>query len=338
MTTRIDMKTFLIWLLGVALFFVVLIFGTYFGMRREDIPYAALEKAYSNATSKFVDLPSGVRAHYRIDGKQDGRTLVLIHGYGVSLESWTAWISELRSDFRLVSVDLPGHGLTRSPADYAPWNSGFVDFIDEFTGVMGLTRFVIVGNGSGGNAAWRFALRRPERLEAMVLISPFGWPHGDKSNPLVVELFSNPKIQPLLIEIDPSGMVQNGLNSAYENKALVTDRMISRYSEMARAPGHRRILGTLMLERDRSLSATGEKLATIKAPTLILWGNKDALAPVGDAKRFSDAISGSKMIVYDGIGHMVHEETPAKSATDLKAFLAEHSTGGDPTAASKVAR
>jgi pimeloyl-ACP methyl ester carboxylesterase len=322
------MKTVFKWLLGSTLFFIVLVVGIYFGLKRKDIPYDTLEKAYSSPASKFVDLPSGTRAHYRIEGKQDGHTLVLVHGYGVSLETWSAWVSELRNNLRVVSVDWPGHGLTRSPRTYVPSSSGHIDFIEEFANALGLAKFVAIGAGSGGNIVWQFTLRHPARVEALVLVGAHGWPGAERNNPRVVELFSNPKIQPLLVELDLGGMIQNGLNSAFENKALITDAMIIRYSEMLRAPEHRRILSTLMLDRGNAFHATPDVLAAIRVPTLILWGSKDALTPATNAKKFGDAIAGSKVVVYDGIGHMLHEEIPEKSAADLKAFLAKLAVPG----------
>ncbi len=86
-----------------------------------DIPYATLEAKYASPASQYADLPGGVRVHYRDEGpRQAARTLVLIHGFSASLHAWEPWVERLSKDYRVVTLDLPGHGLTRAPGDYAP--------------------------------------------------------------------------------------------------------------------------------------------------------------------------------------------------------------------------
>ena len=85
---------------------------------RPDIPYADLEARYAAPTSKFVDLPGGVRMHYRDDGDPSKPVIVLVHGFGDSFLSWEGWIKRLSPDFRVITLDPPGHGLTRAPAGF----------------------------------------------------------------------------------------------------------------------------------------------------------------------------------------------------------------------------
>ncbi len=115
-------------------------------------------------------MKNGARAHFRIQGNPDGRTLVLLHGFGVNLETWEPWVKELSGEYRLISVDQPGHGLTQAPAEYLPTMPAFVDFVDEFAGAIGLTRFTVGGNSMGGVMAWGLALRHPDRVDALMLV------------------------------------------------------------------------------------------------------------------------------------------------------------------------
>ena len=87
---------------------------------RPDIPYAELEAKYAVATSKYVDLPGRMRMHYRDDGDPAGPVVMLVHGFGDSFLSWDGWIQRLSPEFRVITIDLPGHGLTRAPAGYRP--------------------------------------------------------------------------------------------------------------------------------------------------------------------------------------------------------------------------
>jgi len=283
------MKTLLKIVLGVIVLGVAIVVGGFFALRRDDIPYATLEAKYANGASKFIDLQSGVHMHYRDQGNAQGRVLLLIHGYGVSLETWEPWVRRLGSEFRLVSLDLPGHGLTRAPESYVPKITSFVDTVDEFATAMRLKSFALVGNSMGGNIAWLYALKYPTRLDALVLVDAGGWlPKGMENGetdelPRVFRLIANPHIAPLLAQLDPAPLMRNGLKLAYANDALATDEMVTRYSEFARAPGHRHFIGEIQRSMDKDVSATDRKLAAIRAPTLILWGTKDELIPVEDA-------------------------------------------------------
>ena len=89
----------------VALVLLVVAIG-YAILRRPDIPYETLEARYVTPTSHFVDLPSGVRAHYRDDGNPSAPLVLLVHGFGDSFLSWAPWIDILSRDFRVVTLSL----------------------------------------------------------------------------------------------------------------------------------------------------------------------------------------------------------------------------------------
>jgi pimeloyl-ACP methyl ester carboxylesterase len=321
------MKTVVKILLGLVAFVILVVVGGFFAMKAADIPYATLEAKYANSASKFIDLPSGVHMHYRDQGDPKGRALVLIHGFGLSLETWEPWVKALGSNYRLISVDLPGHGLTRAPEAYSPTITAFADIVAEFATAIGLDKFNVGGNSMGGNTAWLVAMKYPARVDALVLVDAGGWPTPEmqsgtrEDQPLVFRLIANPQIAPLLAQLDPTPLMRNGLKLAYYNDALATDAMVTRYAEFARAPGHRQFIGQIQRRMTSDVFATDAKLAVIQVPTLILWGDKDELIPVTDAPKFSKAIAGSTVIIYQGIGHIPSEEAAEKSAADLKAFL-----------------
>ena len=130
------------WLFGgvlalVGLIALVLVAG-YFVLKRDDVPYETLAARYESAASRYVDLPSGVRMHYRDEGQATGPTLLLIHGFSASLHTWEPWVQRLGDEYRVITLDLPGHGLTRAPAGYQASIEAFRDAgggaIEVFTG------------------------------------------------------------------------------------------------------------------------------------------------------------------------------------------------------------
>jgi pimeloyl-ACP methyl ester carboxylesterase len=175
----------------------------------------------------------------------------------------------------------------------------------------------------GGHTAWMMALRHPDHVDGLVLVDAAGWMTLDPNQPrpLVFRIINNPTLQPWLDSLDLKLFLRSGLKAAFEDKTRVSDAMIDRYSDFALAPGHRQILGGVLRAITPAVGATKEKLAAIQMPTIILWGDKDLLIPVANAKKFQEAIAGSSTIIYPNVGHLPHEESPQKSVRDLLRFL-----------------
>lgn len=323
------------WLLGglLALVGIVAIVGAvgYFTLKRDDIPYETLAAKYESAASRYIDLPSGVRMHYRDQGvtQPAGQppvpTILLIHGYSASLHTWEPWVERLGEQYRVVSIDLPGHGLTRAPAGYRATIENFRDVVAEFARAYGLTRFTIAGNSMGGNVAWSYALAHPDQLDALILVDSAGWPHPEREGALdrspLMQALRNPTLGPMLRDLDNTRLFRQGLQSSFADPAKVDDAMVTRYVELARAPGHRDILLQLQTGYASRTQASNERLAAIHIPTLIIWGAHDNLIPVADSELFHTAIAGSQLVVFQDSGHIPQEEIPDASATAVSEFL-----------------
>lgn len=282
-----------------------------------DIPYSDLEAKYASPASRYMDLPGGVRAHYRDQGQ--GPTIVLLHGFSASLHTWEPWVRRLSGDYRLVSIDLPGHGLTRTPDGYVTSVQGNVAFVKAAAEQLHLPPFVLVGNSMGGGVAWNYALAHPQDLRAIVLVSPGGWPRQEENEetPLVFKMMGNPVGRAILRYADPRPVAGPGLKDAYLDEKLVTPAVVDRYVDFARAPGRR----AMLLSRRPQQQATPQTFAAVSVPTLILHGEQDKLIPVADGKAMAQAIPGARLIVYREVGHIAMEQIPDRSAADLRAFV-----------------
>jgi len=316
------------WVLGGLLAIVGLIavigVGGYFALKRPDIPYETLAARYESAASRYVDLPGGVRMHYRDEGAQGGPTLLLIHGFSASLHTWEPWVQRLGGEYRIISLDLPGHGLTRAPAGYQASIEAYRDLVHEFTRAQGLNSFALAGSSMGGNVSWEYALAHPEQVEALILVDASGWEETRaefSEEPEVFKLLRNPVLGPLMRDLDNSRLIREGLQAGFADPSLVDDMMVERYTLLSRAPGHRDILLQMTLGfRDRNY-ATPERLRALTTPTLVLTGDTDRLVPPEHARQFHDAIGGAELIVFEATGHIPQEERPDQSATAVRDFL-----------------
>jgi pimeloyl-ACP methyl ester carboxylesterase len=288
-----------------------------------EIPYATLDAKYALTTSQRFEPQPGLRIHYTDEGNRSGRTLIFVHGFSASVHAWRPWIERLRDTYRLIAIDLPGHGLTEAPGDYRASLDSSAELVGKLADHAGVERFVLAGNSMGGAVSLVFAMRHPERLDGLVLVDAAGWPgeEGEKRGgpPGMFAMFNNPVGRGIIKWFDPRMFAAGGLKSAYLDETLVTQELIDRYGELALAPGHRDILLT-QNSRSEAL-ASAANFAKIPVPTLVMSGEQDELIPVEDSRAIAAAIPGAKLVTYPGVGHVPMEQTPDQSADDLKAFL-----------------
>jgi pimeloyl-ACP methyl ester carboxylesterase len=175
----------------------------------------------------------------------------------------------------------------------------------------------------GGSAAWQLAVRHPDRVSALILVDAAGFandkPPGDQ--PLGFKIMRYGIGRKVLSKIDNRPLVEQGLKADFYDKSLITPFIVDRFAEFQRAPGHREILMSVNMGGGSKAASTAELLSTVKVPTLILWGENDPLIEPAAAKKFADAIAGSKLITYPKTGHLPQLEIPQRSAADVAAFL-----------------
>lgn len=284
---------------------------------RPDIPFDHLQQKYGAQGDNYLQMPDGVLVHFRDEGPRNGPTLVLVHGFTASLIDWDAWAGPLAKHYRVIRLDLPGHGLTLSPAGYQVSIDRHADLIDALTARLNAPRFVLVGNSMGGAVAWNFAIRHAGRLDGLVLEDAVGWPQpkGAPSNP---NLPRGPMARAVLRKVDMKPLFARVLKTVLVDPSLVTPAMIDRYAEFARAPGHRAIL---LVGPGSPSRMTVADLGLIKTPTLILQGEQDKLVPFADGQAFAKAIPGAVLVAYPNVGHAPMEQIPGRSANDLDRWL-----------------
>ena len=126
-------------LIGLAIVVVAGLAGAFWYFSHAVDSARVLEAKYATPPSQFVMLPDGARAHYRDRGPRDAPVLLLIHGSNASLFTWEPWTDAARRHFRVVAVDLPGHGLTGAVPNQDYSQAGMVEFVHEFADKIGLT-------------------------------------------------------------------------------------------------------------------------------------------------------------------------------------------------------
>lgn len=300
-----------------------------FLLRTPDTDPSAMRAKYADDSSRFAEGADGMQVHYRDQGNPEGTPIVLIHGSSASLHTWEPLVERLGADYRLITYTQPGHGLTGPhPRDDYSF-AGRAEALDLITEELGLERFVLGGNSMGGWMTWRYALARPERIEALLLLDASGAPlrPGEEEPPLNIgfRLLQSPVGRFLSLHYTPRAVIERSALQTVSVKSVMDEAAVDRYWELLRYPGNRRAAGLrAVVEREPEYAG---RLGEIEAPTLIIWGAEDRLVLASAAQTFDDAMPNAKVIIYDGIGHLPMEEAPDRTAEDIDAFLKTLLTG-----------
>ncbi len=300
---------------------VAALVGAFFYFSEADIPRATLEAQYATPPSQFVTLPDGARVHYRERGPKDASVLVLVHGSDASLFTWEPWSKNLSDKFRVISLDLPAHGLTGAVPNRDYSQKGMTVFVHEFADKLGLKTFALAGNSMGGGVVARFAETYPDRVSKLILVDAAGMPVGPGDHvPVGFMIARMSFMRPVMLHITPRALFSEGLNDAIVRKSVITDKMIDMYWRFHLMEGAREA-NAERFATNEDYGYVKDHIGQIKAPTLILWGAQDHLIPVAAAHAFNRAIPGSKVIIYPATGHIPMEEVADQSAADVRAFL-----------------
>lgn len=307
------MKTAILLLLAIALLASA---GAALWLWTPDLPRAALEAKYFDAGSRYVEV-EGARLHVRESGSRDGPPVLMLHGFGSSLHTWEPWARMLGADHRVIRIDLPGAGLTGAdPArDYGDERA--TRLIAALLDRLGIARTSVIGNSIGGRIGWRLAAEYPDRVDRLVLVAPDGYASPGFAYGVAPSI---PVVFRLLPWVLPEAMLRMNLAPAYGDPARLSDDVLARYHDLMRAPGVRRAV------LDRTVQTVLQPpepwLAKIVAPTLLVWGERDAMIPVANAQDYLRAIRGSELVVLPALGHVPFEEAPEASLPAVRAFLA----------------
>jgi pimeloyl-ACP methyl ester carboxylesterase len=294
---------------------------TWLELRGPDISYEMLEAKFADDDSRFVDLPGRLHVHYQEEGHASLPPLVLLHGFGDSYTTWDGWVRELGSQFRIIRLDFPGHGLTRAPCDYVLRGDALAEFVDAFAARLDLPQFAVAGSGMGGSVAWQLALRHPDRINALILVDAAGFPNEQSpaTLPFAYRIARFRLGRALLRNIDNRPLIDDLLQADVYGKSVITPALVDRWAELQRAPGHRAIL--MSADPTTLNSASAPVLLYLQAPTLVITGESDVVVEPASARKLAAAIPGAKLVVYPHVGHLPQIEIPQRSAADVATFL-----------------
>lgn len=256
----------------------------------------------------------------------DGPVLLLLHGMAGSGETWRLVVPALAGQFTVVVPDLLGHGASAKPrTEYSL--GAHANVLRDLLALLGHERATIVGHSYGGGVAMQFAYQFPERCERMVLVGSGGL--GEDVNPLLRTL-TLPGAEQLFPLVCSPQLRDFGRRIAawLENHGLraspTAEEIWRSYASLAERDSRRAFFRTLQAvidHRGQSVSASDRLYLTAQMPTLIVWGERDAIIPVDHAHAAHRAIAASRLELFEDAGHYPHCEAPERFVHALCEFV-----------------
>lgn len=235
----------------------------------------------------------GLRVNYEISG--EGDAVLLLHGWASSLRPYRALMDQLSKKYRVIAVDFPGMGQSEEPKE--PWDvDGFVDFVLAFLEQFEIRKLSLVGHSYGGRVIIKLANRDlPFVIDKIVLIDSAGIkPPASKKKSLRQRVF---KVGKWFLSLKPIAKL---FPTALEKLRV----KFGSADYAAASPMMRQCLVKAVNEDLTHL------LPGIKAPTLLVWGDRDTATPIRDAQLMEKTIPNAGLAVIPGTGHFSFAENP----------------------------
>lgn len=267
----------------------------------------------------------GHKVAFRTAG--EGPVVLLVHGMAGRSATWQHVMPTLAQRFTVVAPDLAGHGESGAPRRGEYSLSAHANVLRDLLNVLGHERATLVGQSLGGGVAMQLAYQFPERCERLVLVSSGGL--GPEVN-LMLRALALPGAEyvfPLLCTPsirDIGNRVASWFRGAGLRAAPAVEEMWRSYTSLADADARRAFFRTLNAVIDiggQAVSADDRLYLTSQVPTLIIWGSNDPIIPVSHARAAHEAMPGSRLEIFDDVGHFPHCEAPDRFAEVLVDFI-----------------
>jgi len=241
--------------------------------------------------------------------KGQGKTLVILHGWGGSSKSWENVVEILsKNKYRIVCPDLPGFGESDSPKK--PWDlNEYIRFVLEFLKTIDVEDFILLGHSFGGGLSTKITADNPRLVQKLILCDAAVVRAKErlsfrqrlaKSTSFITKIFSKSDFYKKNIQIKLRPLIYKiaGTNDYYKASELMKETFRKVFAEDLRA-----------------------YLIYIKKPTLIVWGEKDITTPIEDAYTIKNAIDGAELSIIKEVAHSPHIKKPEELARIITEFI-----------------
>lgn len=263
-----------------------------------------------------------VRLHSASLGK--GRTLLFLHGFGANSYSWSKVSQSLSEDYRLILLDLKGHGASPKPNDKAYSLRDQAELVSAFITDNALEDVTLIGHSLGGGIALLAALKLSAQarnpMSSLILIDSVAYA---QPLPTFIKFLRIPLLAQLSVWLVPDRLkTVHVLKLAYYDPDKITEEAVDAYSAPLSLPGaHHALIQTARQIIPPDIEEISLRYGSIRVPTLLVWGNHDRIVPLQIGERLHRSIPNSELVVINDAGHVPQEEKPEATLEAIRKFL-----------------
>lgn len=259
----------------------------------------------------------GMRVRYLSAG--EGPPLLLIHGMFTSATSWSRLIPWLSHRFRVIAPDLPGFGASEKATRHPLTREAFAETLCDLLAGVGVPRAHVVGHGLGGAIALSLAADHPEFVDRLAVINT---PPAKGPTALQNRLALTPVLGSFFLKQFYNRAAFHGYfrDTLYATPAAYDRARVDAWFD-AFDPPEARECALRALRNSSDLSALVPRIAKVRAPTMVIWGERDRQGPTHLGRRLANEIVGARFEPIARAGHCPHEEAPEPTADALLRHL-----------------
>lgn len=246
---------------------------------------------------------NGKKINYEVSG--EGKPIVLLHGWLASLETMAPLARHLEKNFKVYSIDVIGFGKSELP-DEPMHTEDFGNFLKELLDKLEIKNPILIGHSNGGRMIINYAGRNLGEINKIVLIDSAGIVPKRKPK-YYIKMYTFKTLKNIFKILPKTEMFCN-----------MKDRLLSKFgsSDYKNSPDVLKRTMSIILNEDQKYL-----MPNIKAPTLIIWGDKDTATPIEDGKTMEKLIPGSGLVIYEGAGHFSYLDKLSNCLLVLDEFL-----------------
>jgi pimeloyl-ACP methyl ester carboxylesterase len=275
------------------------------------------EWAKKYAAGKFIDL-DGYSTHYIEKG--EGEPVILIHGFLYNSYTWNNNIDALADRFKVYALDLWGFGYsTREPLDYG--YPLYADQLLKFMDALNIQKASLVGHSMGGGTCIFFSVQHRERVNKVILVDPAGMPNP---LPLIGKIANLPKVGEFLLGLKGNFYREMVLSTTFiYDKGFITDSYFENVTRFHKIKGTTEVLLKILRKQFfHTLLDEIRRLGEIDVSILIIWGRHDKAVPFERGQEMHKILRGSRLEIFEQMGHCPHDEQSQKFNQLALDFLA----------------
>ena len=268
----------------------------------------------------FPRLQSGIRIRAVERGNPDSPPVVLVHGWGCSAYVFRFNMPTLAdSGFRVIAIDLKGHGLSDKPQDPEEYTiDALVEHLREVLDALGLERPALAGHSLGGSLIYHFAGKYPEHVRCLGLISPTGLSGVPRMR--AYHFLTPALLVPLFRRLRSRAIVRAALRRVYGKRGDFTARDVEEYFAPSQFPDYGPAIRHALHSYDWN-AAEHRRLRTVDLPAVGVWGSLDHMMPKNGMEIYRRLVPQIVLCEIRDAGHVVAEETPAEVNEALLSLL-----------------